>query len=42
MVCRRTGPLVGGTNTPCPGEYCTVWLYINEIEVSEIMEQYLP
>jgi hypothetical protein len=28
--------------TPCPGEFCTVWLYINGGEVTEILEQYLP
>ncbi len=30
------------TYTPCPGEYCTVWIYVNSGSVTEIMEQYLP
>ena len=27
---------------PCPGEFCGVWLYINEGEITEAVEQYLP
>ena len=30
------------TYTPCPGEGCTVWLYVNDGVVDEIVEQYLP
>jgi len=28
--------------TPCPGEFCSVWLYVNQGAVTEILEQYLP
>ncbi len=28
--------------TPCPGEYCWVWLWINDGRVTEISEQYVP
>ncbi len=28
--------------TPCPGEFCSVWLYVNNGVVTEILEQYLP
>lgn len=28
--------------TPCPGEFCSVWLYVNNDVVTEILEQYLP
>jgi hypothetical protein len=27
---------------PCPGESCSVWLYINNGIVTEVLEQYLP
>lgn len=30
------------TYTPCPGESCTVWLYVNDGAIDEILEQYLP
>lgn len=33
---------VGGGYTPCPGEYCPVWLFVNDGEVTELLEQYLP
>jgi hypothetical protein len=26
----------------CPGEYCSVWLYVNGGEATAIVEQYLP
>lgn len=35
-------PLPQPTYTPCPGENCSVWLYINGGLVTEIVEQYLP
>jgi hypothetical protein len=35
-------PLPDATYTPCPGEYCSVWLYVNAGEVTEVVEQYLP
>jgi hypothetical protein len=28
--------------TPCPGEFCSVWLYINNGVATELLEQYLP
>jgi len=28
--------------TPCPGESCSVWLYVNNGVATEILEQYLP
>jgi hypothetical protein len=27
--------------TPCPGEFCTIWLYVNGGEVTETLE-HLP
>ena len=33
---------VNGGYTPCPGEYCSVWLFVNDGEVTELVEQYLP
>ena len=27
---------------PCPGEFCSVWLYVNNGNVTEVLEQYLP
>lgn len=35
-----TGPESG--YTPCPGEYCGVWLYVNDGVITEAVEQYLP
>ncbi|MFH1330452.1 MAG: hypothetical protein ABIJ48_07375 [Actinomycetota bacterium] len=35
-------PATHGGYTLCPGEYCTVWLYVNGGRVTEILEQYLP
>ena len=26
----------------CPGEFCGVWLYVNDGVVTEIVEQYVP
>lgn len=31
-----------GGYTPCPGPGCSVWLYVNDGTVTEILEQYLP
>jgi hypothetical protein len=28
--------------TPCPGDFCGVWLYVNGGNVTEILEQYVP
>ena len=28
--------------TPCPGESCSAWLYVNNGIVTEVLEQYLP
>lgn len=28
--------------TPCPGDFCGVWLFVNGGEVTEILEQYVP
>lgn len=28
--------------TPCPGEFCTVWIVVDDGTVTEIVEQYLP
>jgi hypothetical protein len=33
---------VGGGYTPCPGEFCAVWLFVNEGVATELVEQYLP
>ncbi len=27
---------------PCPGQYCAVWLYVNDGQATGIVEQYLP
>lgn len=35
-------PPSGDSYTPCPGAYCVVWLYVNQGQITEIMEQYLP
>lgn len=35
-------PAQNGGYTICPGEGCSVWLYVNGGRVTEIMEQYLP
>ena len=26
----------------CPGEYCSVWLYVNGGQATAVVEQYLP
>jgi hypothetical protein len=31
-----------GSFLMCPGEYCSVWLYVNGGEVTALVEQYLP
>jgi hypothetical protein len=31
-----------GEGKVCPGDFCIVWLYINNGRITEIMEQYLP
>jgi len=28
--------------TPCPTDWCGVWLFVNGGEVTEILEQYFP
>lgn len=33
---------VEGAYTPCPGEFCTVWIALNEGAITEVMEQYIP
>lgn len=35
-------PVPGPTYTQCPGEWCTVWLYVNDGIVTDIVEQYIP
>lgn len=35
-------PLDQPTYTPCPGEFCSVWLEIEDGRVVQIVEQYLP
>jgi hypothetical protein len=35
-------PQVSTGYTPCPGEFCSVWLYVNNGVVTEVLEQYLP
>ncbi len=35
-------PPDGFTYTPCPGEFCSVWLYVNGGEATAVVEQYLP
>jgi hypothetical protein len=35
-------PPAGATYTPCPGEYCSVWLYVNSGTTTTLVEQYLP
>ena len=34
-------PQAGGY-TDCPGEFCGVWVYVNEGVVTELVEQYIP
>jgi hypothetical protein len=38
--------LIGGPGVPniviCPGEWCSIWVFINDGRVTEMMEQYLP
>jgi hypothetical protein len=31
-----------GEGKVCPGDFCIVWLFINNGRITEIMEQYLP
>ncbi len=28
--------------SPCPGEWCSVWVFVNDGRVTEVMQQYLP
>lgn len=35
-------PLGGFTYVPCPGDFCGVWLYLNDGLITEIVEQYVP
>jgi hypothetical protein len=35
-------PAAAGEYTPCPGEGCSVWIYIDGGGVAGIVEQYLP
>jgi hypothetical protein len=35
-------PTDGPTYMECPGDFCTVWLYVNDGMVTDIVEQYLP
>jgi len=35
-------PIGESTYVPCPGDFCTVWLYINDGVVTDIVEQYIP
>lgn len=35
-------PAANGGYTVCPGEGCSVWLYVNGGRVTEVLEQYLP
>jgi hypothetical protein len=35
-------PPSGFTYTPCPGESCTVWVYLNGGVTTQLVEQYLP
>lgn len=30
------------TYVQCPGDFCTVWLYVNDGVVTDIVEQYIP
>ena len=30
------------TYVPCPGEYCGVWIYLNDGHITEVVEQYVP
>jgi hypothetical protein len=32
----------GGGWVPCPGEFCAVWLYVNNGVITSLVEQYLP
>lgn len=35
-------PLPGNNFVQCPSDWCTVWLYVNEGLITEVVEQYLP
>jgi len=36
-------PIIGGTAyQACPGDFCGVWLYVNDGVATELVEQYLP
>lgn len=35
-------PAAAGEYTPCPGEGCSVWIYLDGGEVAGVVEQYLP
>ena len=35
-------PLDPSGYTACPGTFCIVWLYVNDGEVTEMVEQYVP
>ena len=35
-------PLDGFSYVPCPGDFCGVWIYLNDGLITEIVEQYTP
>ena len=35
-------PQEGITYVECPGDFCGVWLYLNDGLITEIVEQYTP
>lgn len=35
-------PAPGPSYIECPGDFCLVWLYVNDGEVTELVEQFVP
>lgn len=35
-------PAPAPTYSDCPGEFCVVWLFVNDGFVNDLVEQYLP
>lgn len=35
-------PMPGNNYVDCPSDWCTVWLYVNNGVITDIVEQYLP
>ena len=35
-------PIPGPSYIECPGDFCLLWLYVNDGEVTEVVEQFVP